>query len=367
MTTSFSNYLFWPLATAAASSRAAADYLDVLSSLLNEPDRDEIEPPSWTTANKVALELPTMRLRDFSTWATGSMTLICAPYALHEATIADFAPEHSLVEALHQNGINRLAVTEWRTASPEMGRFSIDTYLAELNVAVDSLGAAVDLIGLCQGGWMALLYAARFPDKVRRLVLVGAPIDIEAAPSKLSRLARELPYSAYEKLVELGGGRVRGRHMLQHWAPALAAADLDAVLQLPAEINSSVKQAIAQRFAAWYGRTVDLPGTYYLQVARELFLENRIARGSFVALGRRIDLRRLRIPVYLLAARDDDLVAPQQLLAAEQLLGTPPALRNAAIERCGHLALFLGRRVLGQRWRQVAEWLRGDVALKSAS
>ncbi|MEQ6411013.1 alpha/beta hydrolase, partial [Salmonella enterica subsp. enterica serovar Enteritidis] len=48
----------------------------------------------------------------------------------------------------------------------------------DLNVAVDTIGPPVDLAGLCQGGWLSLLYAARFPDKVRRLVLAGSPVDV---------------------------------------------------------------------------------------------------------------------------------------------------------------------------------------------
>jgi pimeloyl-ACP methyl ester carboxylesterase len=45
-----------------------------------------------------------------------------------------------------------------------MRYLSIDNYLADLDVAVDELGGKVDLVGLCQGGWMALLFAARFPE-----------------------------------------------------------------------------------------------------------------------------------------------------------------------------------------------------------
>jgi hypothetical protein len=52
----------------------------------------------WTTSNTVALELASMRLRNFSIEKGGLATLICAPYALHSATIADFAPGHSVVE-----------------------------------------------------------------------------------------------------------------------------------------------------------------------------------------------------------------------------------------------------------------------------
>jgi hypothetical protein len=46
-------------------------------------------------------------------------------------------------------------VTDWRSATPEMRFFSIDSYLADLNVVVDELGGCANLIGVCQGGWMA--------------------------------------------------------------------------------------------------------------------------------------------------------------------------------------------------------------------
>ena len=136
--------------------------------------------PSWLTPNRVLLELDFVRLRDFSTSAEGTPSLICAPYALHGATITDLAPGHSLVAALRDAGLTRLFVSDWRSATPDMRFRSIDNYLADLNVLVDQLGGRVNLIGLCQGGWMALIYAARFASKVGKLVLAGAPIDIGA-------------------------------------------------------------------------------------------------------------------------------------------------------------------------------------------
>src|SRR6185369_5658759 len=110
----------------------------------------------------------------------------------------DLAPGHSLIEALIYNGCHRLFLTDWRSATADMRHFTIDSYLAELNVAIDEIGAPVDLVGLCQGGWMALVYAARFPDKVRRLVLAGAPVDTDAGESPLSRLPAKLPMISFE-------------------------------------------------------------------------------------------------------------------------------------------------------------------------
>ena len=137
-------------------------------------------------------------------------TLLCAPFALHGAAIADLAPGHSLVAALREAGLARLFVTDWRSAQPDMRDLGIDNYLADLNVLVDHLGGHVDLIGLCQGGWMALLYAARFPAKVGKLVLAGAPIDIAAGISGLSAVAESSPIAVFHELVKIGDGRMLG-------------------------------------------------------------------------------------------------------------------------------------------------------------
>ena len=52
-------------------------------------------------------------------------------------------------------------MTDWRSASADMRFLGIDEYLADLNVLVDRVGGLVDLIGLCQGGWLSLVYAGQ--------------------------------------------------------------------------------------------------------------------------------------------------------------------------------------------------------------
>jgi pimeloyl-ACP methyl ester carboxylesterase len=245
---------------------------------LAAPDEAETAVPEsrWTTANAVVLDLPTMRLRDFSAGAKGAACLVCAPFALHCANITDFATGHSLVEALRANGLARLRVTDWRSATPEMRFMSIDSYLADLNVAVDELGGKADLVGLCQGGWLALAYAARFPAKVRKLVLAGAPVDIAAGRSALSTLAADVPLSVFDALVEFGRGRMLGSRLLEQFG--LRPPDADAIgrtLQLAAVriyrrparhlLSSGGRMAVqaepARRGQVRRARPPDRPGT----------------------------------------------------------------------------------------------------------
>jgi poly(3-hydroxyalkanoate) synthetase len=348
----------WPLLACATAGEAAAALLDDFASILisNTPRRISIQT-RWATKNRVALDLQCMRLRDFSCGSNGVPTIICAPFALHGANVADFAPGHSLVQALRSNGLPRIYVTDWRSATPDMRFLSIDNYLADLNVAVDEIAPPVDLIGLCQGGWMALVYAARFPDKVRRLVLAGAPIDIQAGESMPSQLVANLPLAAFNEIVRLGDGRVLGDRVLAFWSPTLDANVSADVLQVAPDVSTARRHALERRFDEWYFSTVDLPGAYYLQVVSWLFRENRIVAGKFEALGRPIDLGSLRIPTFLLAARDDELVSANQLLATAGRIGTPRKNIEMALEPCSHLSLFLGAATLGRTWPRIARWL----------
>ena len=162
----------------------------------------------------------------------------------------------------------------------------IDDYLADLNVLVDHIGAPVDLIGLCQGGWMALTYAARFPAKVRKLVLAGAPIDIAAAPSALSDLAGTSPLAVFDELVRIGDGIVPGRKVLKFWGvDTVAAEDLRQVLQTDELPGSADFARLEAEFRQWYAWTTDLPGAYFLEVVEKLYKRNELALENLLHWG----------------------------------------------------------------------------------
>jgi poly(3-hydroxyalkanoate) synthetase len=352
--------LLWPWA---AAMRSAIDtcfwWLD--QGLSNSPGRDEPAVP-WTTPNTVVLELLSFRLRNFSRTCAGVPALVCAPYTLHSALIADFAPSHSIVEALQKQGLDRVYVTDWRSAAPDMRFLSIDSYLADLNVAIDEIGPPVDLIGLCQGGWMSLIYAARFPEKIRRLVLVGAPVDL-SVESELSRMVVNTSEAVFEGFVNGEGGVVRGDHVLRFWN-----SPPDPALELQCTLSPEIadEKELIDRFAKWHANTLDLPGPYFLQVVDRIFRQNAIAAGSFVALGRQLHLELVTAPVFLLAGAEDETVPAVQALATTSLLGTPAALIETEIACSSHLGLFMGGRTLAGSWRRIAKWLNsGERELRS--
>jgi len=359
----------WPAFAAAAAGDMASLVARRLADLaVGGADGQSAPEPAWTTPNTVDLELNTVRLRDFTIGSDEQRpTLLCAPFALHGAAVADLATGHSLVAALQRAGLRHLFLTDWRSATSEMRFLGIDDYLADLNVLVDAIGAPVDLIGLCQGGWMSLIYAARFPGKVRKLVLAGAPIDIAAALSALSKLAESSPLAIYRELVRLGDGLLPGRSVLKFWGSDQADADdVRQLLQTDQAIGSPGFALLQAAFDTWNAFTVDLPGTFFLECVDRLYKRNELAAGCFAALGRTIDLASVTIPVFLLAARDDELVAPQQLFAVEQLVRTAPQHLRKAIAPCRHVGLFTGKRTLEDTWPGIAHWLREGPASGAA-
>src|ERR1700682_1570944 len=294
---------FWPALAAASAGEIASSFAAHFLGFSGDADGPTPQEPEGATPSKIALELHAVRLRDFTVAQRGVPTLLCTPLALHGAAIADLAAGHSLVAALRGAGIGRLFMADWRSASAEMRFLGIDEYLADLNVLVDHVGGLVDLLGVCPGGWLSLVYAGRFPAKVRKIVMAGAPVDIAARQSRLSAMAEATPLIMFQSLVNFGDGRVIGRNIAKFWGSDTYSQRIRESLQTVQPIGSSQFTQLEAIFKNWNSWTIDLPGTYYLEVIEKLYKRNELANGSFVALGQKIDLSRLRLPMYLLGGR----------------------------------------------------------------
>jgi poly(3-hydroxybutyrate) depolymerase len=354
---------FWPFAAAIEMEeeglRLFSDNLEFIT------DAEELTvppPPEWTSHNRIVLDLDTMCLRDFTRRRnpiTATPVVVDAPYAGHQSSIADYAKGQSLVEALLDSGLERVLVTDWKGATEEMKDFDIDKYLAEINVAVDDLGGTVHLVGLCQGGWMSAMYAARFPGKVHSLVLAGAPIDTDAGDGQIKKMAHKLPMSFYQEMVAAGGGRMLGKLMLAGWKNMHPNRQyLEKFIDLYEHIEDKCYIKRTEHFERWYENPIDLPGRYYLQAIRQLFKENRLAKGRFVALGRVLELKDIDVPLYLLAGDADDITTREQVFNAEQLVGTPRGNIVKKLAPGGHIGLFMGSHAVAEVWPEIGRWIK---------
>ena len=354
---------FWPLAAAIELGEEGLRLYQRNVEFLTQAHVINAPPAlEWATPNRIDVELNTMRLRDFSRQRSGAGStpiLIDPPYAGHSSSLADYAKGQSLVETLRESGHDRIFVMDWKSATPEMKDYDIDTYLAEINVVVDDLRTPAHLVGLCQGGWMSAMYASRFADKIRSLVLAGAPIDTDAGDGPIKRMAHQVPMSAYRHLVAAGGGRMLGEVMLAGWKNMHPGEQyLSKYIDLYEHIADKCYVARSVHFERWYENPIDLPGRYYLQAIEELFKANRFAKGEFIGLGRRLSLKDIKVPLYLLAGEADDITTREQVFDTEHLVGTP---RSAIVRKMtpgGHIGLFMGSKTLAEAWPAIGHWMK---------
>jgi poly(3-hydroxyalkanoate) synthetase len=321
------------------------------------------ETPAWTTPNRVALERPFARLRDFSDGATvGVPVLLMPPQAGHASTIVDYSERQSQVQTLRRAGLPRVYVAEWLPATPATRDTGIDDYLTFMHDAIAEIGGPVHLIGDCQGGWQSAIYTALFPEDVRTLTLAGAPIDFQAGDGAIKKYVNLLTglggMSFYQTLVAANGGVLPGWAMSRAFFLINPEQDFERYAALYDQLSDPAFLERHQSFETWFSHAQDIPGRFYLWIVENLFWQNRLVEGTLTALGRRVDLAAITQPLALLAGSRDHITPAAQVFGILPYVRTP---RECVLELTadgGHLGLFMGSAPLANEWPVVAAHLR---------
>jgi poly(3-hydroxybutyrate) depolymerase len=243
-------------------------------------------PPRWSSPNELVFEAPIARLRDFSTAPRGSVlpTLVLPPQAGHDSCIVDYAPEQSQMQAILGAGLERAYALDWIGATARTKDAMIDDYLDVVDHAIDHTGGPVNLIGDCQGGWLATIYAALRPERVNTLTIAGAPIDFHAGEPVIHAALRSLApggsLAFYRGLVGAGGGVLRGEYMLSGFIAIKPDSEIARQVQLLAHVDDAAHVARYREFEDWFKHTQAIPGAFYLWIVEHLFRDNELVAGT---------------------------------------------------------------------------------------
>ena len=86
----------------------------------------------------------------------------------------------------------------------------------------------------------------------------------------------------------------------------------------------------------WDSDSVSLPGPMYCWYTRNAYVENKIKEpGATTQCGERIDLSKVKVPMFILASREDHIVPWQSAFRSKDLMGKDPRFVLAA---SGHVA-----------------------------
>lgn len=312
---------------------------------------------TWSTEHTVVAEWPSARLLDFSTGTTGIPTLVLPPQAGHASTIVDYTPRQSQVRVALES-LDQVFVLEWLGATQETKGTTIEDYVSILDEVVERLGGRVNLVGDCQGGWLATIYAALRPGKVTTLTIGAAPIDFHAGKAAIHDWVERFkvggdPMAVYRSLVESGGGVHRGESQIAGFKMMEPAGEAERLADLWANISD---QAYVDRyldFVSWFETPQAMPGAFYLWTVEHLFVNNELIAGTLEVGGEKVDLGAITVPLYLLAGTQDHITPPEQVWALAEHAGTPREDVHSRFLPAGHLGLFMGRRALRNDWAPI--------------
>ena len=284
--------------------------------------------------------------------------VIC--YALvNRPYMMDLQPDRSLIRGLLARGLD-VYLIDWGYPDADDWQLTLDDYVNRyLGACIDHVrsargAAAVNLLGVCQGGTMSLCHAALHPGRVRNLVTMVTPVDFQTDDNLLSKWVRKVDV---DRMVEVLGN-IPGELLN---ATFISLMPLRLSVQKYAGIADIADdpEALANflRMERWIHDSPDQAGRAFAEFIRWFFKENRLVRGGLAIGGRAVDPRRITCPLLNIYASQDHLVPPS---ASRPLAGLTGSRDYSAFEfDGGHIGIYVSRRAQEVLPRTIVEWLGG--------
>ncbi|ALH81726.1 PHA/PHB synthase family protein [Sphingopyxis macrogoltabida] len=306
-----------------------------------DPDAFEVGVNIATTPGKVIHETPLYQLIHYAptTKEVFAVPLVIFPPWINRFYILDLNPAKSFVAWAVEQGLSVFMVS-WKSADASMKDVIWDDYVAAQVDAIDTVRALLDVpavhtIGYCVAGTtlaatLAMLSAKGEADKVKSVTFFTAQVDFERA-GELKMFVDDSYLSLLQQLS--APGYLDGRYM---------AATFNSLRGRDLIWNYVVSNYLLGNdyppfdLLYWNGDTTNLPATWHRQYLVDLYRDNRlVVPNSLSVCGTPIDLRKIEVPAYIQAGRDDH-IAP--LASVWRLMDNLSGPKTFLLAGSGHIA-----------------------------
>ena len=256
----------------------------------------------------------------------------------------------------------KVTVVDWhnvRHVAPEAGAFGLESNIATVRTEIERLGPDATVIGVCQGGVpalaaSALVGSAAAGDAPRRLILMGAPIEPLANPTRVVKLVRSQPRHWFEatQLETVpppfaGTGRrvYPAQAQLQALWLYLMRTSAQGGEMLGKLMRDDGLDAEAHPFLDAFTSIMDLDARLFVDCMTAIFQDSALAAGTLACEGERVEVSALtRTRLLTIEGGRDDISAPGQTSAALDLACNVAREDKAALvlDGLGHMSLFHG-------------------------
>ena len=286
--------------------------------------------------------------------------VLFVPPCINKYYLLDLGTGNSLVEYAVAQG-HRVFLISWRSALPEMGHLTWNDYLElgplrAIDVVLNITGAKqTHALGFCVGGTIlscaAAVLAARQQEKIATLTLLTTMLDFSDT-GEIGLLIDAASVAMREATIGKGG-ILPGKELAFTFG-TLRANDLIWRYVVDNYLKGATPDAFDLLY--WDSDSVSLPGPMYCWYTRNTYLENNIKdAGKTMQCGVPIDLSKVKVPVYLLASREDHIVPWKTAYRSKDLIGENARFVLAA---SGHVAGVINPPARNKR----SHWLNNNLA-----
>ncbi|MFL5259413.1 MAG: PHA/PHB synthase family protein [Hyphomicrobiales bacterium] len=280
-----------------------------------------------TTPGKVVFENDTVQLIQYepATRQVHEIPLLIIPPWINKFYILDLNPKKSFIRWATEQEL-AVFVVSWVNPDATLGHktfadYMRDGFLAAVDAVQKATGAEkINVAGYCVGGtlvacslgWMA----AKGDDRVQSVTFLAAQVDFEKAGDLLVYVDDEQVKWIEERMSEKG------------FLPGRRMADAFNLLRSNDLIWSYVvnnymlgREPMPFDLLYWNADTTRMPASVHSTYLRDCYLHNRLSRGKMVLDGVAIDLKKVKVPIYNLAAREDHISPPASVIRMGRFFG----------------------------------------------
>ncbi len=278
---------------------------------------------------------------------------------INRSYILDLKPGKSIVEKLIGAGFN-VYLIDWGVPGPSDQFLTLDDYINRymyhiVNYVKDHSNVSqISMMGYCMGGTMAAMYAALYPEMIKNLILMAAPLDFSDKDGLLYLWA-DKEYFNVEKLVDAMGN-------IPPWflqsaftmtKPIQNTVDKYVKFFEKIEDKQFVDDFLTLEY--WLNDNVPLCGQVYKQFVEDCFHDNLLIQNKMWLDSHLVDLTHITCPTLSIVAEQDHLVPPPSSLPINDVISSKDV--DVMQFPSGHIGLSVSGRAMKNLWPKVSEWL----------
>jgi polyhydroxyalkanoate synthase len=306
-----------------------------------DTDAFEIGRNVATTPGKVVFQNDIIQLIQYTptTKSVHETPFLLVPPWINKFYILDLTAERSFIRYALDQGIS-LFVVSWVNPDARLASKTFEDYMNEgILAATDAVQREtgqkqVNVLGYCVGGTLlgsTLAYlAARGETPYKSATFLAAQVDFTKA-GDLKVFIDDEQLKAIEHTIDTQG-YLDGSSMATVFN-MLRPRDLI----WPYVVNNYMlgKKPIAFDLLYWNQDSTRMPGANHKFYLREFYHENKLTRGLLKLGGVRLDLGKVELPIYMLAAREDHIAPSTSVMLGARHFGGPVTY---VMSGSGHIA-----------------------------